>query len=500
MQGGGGITFTRNEKGDITNNLLIKGNNLIALHTLKTQFAGKVKLIYIDPPYNTGNDSFKYHDRFKHSTWLTFMKNRLEIAKELLSDDGVIFVQIDDNEQAYLKVLMDEIFGRDNFVSLLVWKSKNKPSGNTSIIQKVDTHTEYLLLFEKSKNIATFNLKVNTSEELIDRGYNKKDEFFDTRGFFKLTPLAHSCSAGSFQYISSLDYEIQAPDGTFFKNHQNLKKPQSYCYTWSKKLFDYGVSNGFIEFHKNENGDWIAYRKIYQKVSIDNKNLKIINRDVGSAYSNLIDIVSSDNGANELRILFNEKNFQYPKPEALLQRIIEISTKEGDLVLDFFAGSGTTLAVAHKMQRQYIGIEQMDYIEDITSLRLQKVIAGEQGGISKVVNWQGGGSFIYLELAKYNYNYIDLINNTSTTQELLNLFNTTITTQSLLNYDFDFSMFTTTEKDFLNLELEDAKKFLINSLNPNMLYIPNFLKDDTTYQLTKEDIKTTKSFYKEKID
>ena len=380
-------------------NLLIKADSLYGLKYLLDQgYRSKVKLIYIDPPYNTGNDSFKYNDRFNHSTWLTFMKNRLEIAKDLLREDGVIFVQIDDNEQAYLKVLMDEIFGRENFVSLLVWKSKNKPSGNTSTVQRVDTHTEYLLLYEKLTNSSMLKLNVNNEEDLINRGYNKKDEFFDSRGFYKIIPLAHSCSAGSFQYIISLDYDIQAPDGTFFKNHWNIKKPKSYRYTWSKKLFDYGLSNGFIEFHKNKNEEWVAYRKIYQKVTIDNKNLEIIYRDVGSAYSNFIDIVSSDSGANELRILFNEKNFPYPKPEALIQRIIEMSTTEGDIVLDFFAGSGTTPAVAHKMKRQWIAIEQMDYIQDITKLRLQKVIDGEQGGISKALNWQGGGSFDFIDL------------------------------------------------------------------------------------------------------
>jgi adenine-specific DNA-methyltransferase len=195
--------------------------------------------------------------------------------------------------------------------------------------------------------------------------------------------------------------------------------------------------------------------------------------------------------------IFGSTDFMYPKPESAIEVIIAASTTEGDIVLDFFAGSGTTPAVAHKMKRQWIAIEQMDYIQDITKLRLQKVLEGEQGGISKALNWQGGGDFVYLELAKYNQNFVESIQNTESTQELFNFFKSQIQTQSLLNYHIETQSVLQNEADFLIQNLQDAKELLITNLNLNMLYIPNSLKQDPLYNLTQEDIQTTKSFYKE---
>lgn len=269
------------------------------------------------------------------------MYPRLLLAKDLLKQDGVIFISIDDNECAQLKLLCDEIFGERNFVAQFIWHSKNKPSGNTTEDKMIDTRTEYIFCYQRYNFKA--NKHENTKEELEEKGYILKDEYFETRGHYKLTPLMRSCSASSFQYIESLDYEIQAPDGTWFKNHQNVKKEKSYCYTWSKKLFDFGNQNGFIEFQKTSDGFWCAYRKMYELCAIDNKKLQIIYRKSGNAYSNLITNLYSDIGANEVRNIFNgEKIFPYPKPTKLISRLIELSTNEGDIILDFFAGSGTT--------------------------------------------------------------------------------------------------------------------------------------------------------------
>ncbi|GAA8786277.1 hypothetical protein VN0559_00830 [Helicobacter pylori] len=349
--------------------ILIKGDNLDALKILKQSYSEKIKMIYIDPPYNTKNDNFIYSDDFSqsneeilktldyskekldyitnlfgskcHSGWLSFMYPRLLLAKDLLKQDGVIFISIDDNEAAQLKLLCDEIFGEGNFVAQFIWHSKNKPSGNTTEDKTIDTRTEYIFCYQKYNFKA--NKHENTKEELEEKGYILKDEYFETRGHYKLTPLMHSCSASSFQYIESLDYEIQAPDGTWFKNHQNIKKEKSYRYTWSKKLFDFGNQNGFIEFQKTSDGFWCAYRKMYELCAIDNKKLQIIYRKSGNAYSNLITNLYSDIGANEVRNIFNgEKIFSYPKPLKLINRLIELSTNEGDIILDFFAGSGTT--------------------------------------------------------------------------------------------------------------------------------------------------------------
>ncbi|STP08117.1 type III restriction-modification system modification subunit [Helicobacter fennelliae] len=297
-------------------NVLIKGDNLEVLKHLKNAYYRKVKMIYIDPPYNTGNGDFIYNDERSftpqslaqmanieleeassilnltlknsstHSAWLSFMYPRLYIARQLLRDDGVIFISIDDNEQANLKLLCDEIFGEDNFVANIIWHSKNKPSGNTTENKTIDTRTEHILCYQKSYFLA--NKYENTKDELKEKGYILKDEFFKTRGYYKLTPLMRSCSASSFKYIESLDYEVKAPDGTIFKNHQNIKKPKSYCYTWSKKLFDFGNANGFIEIQKTSDGFWCIYRKMYEFCAIDNKKLEIVYRKSGNAYNNLI--------------------------------------------------------------------------------------------------------------------------------------------------------------------------------------------------------------------
>ncbi|WQX10076.1 site-specific DNA-methyltransferase [Helicobacter pylori] len=362
------------------NNAIIIGDNLDALKLLKSAYSEKIKMIYIDPPYNTQNNEFIYADNFRkdyqkilrevglmeidengkeieseslkffkntqgsgtHSGWLSFMLPRLKLARDLLKEDGVIFISIDDNECAQLKLLCDEIFGEGNFVAQFIWHSKNKPSGNTTEDKTIDTRTEYIFCYQKYNFKA--NKHENTKEELEEKGYILKDEYFETRGHYKLTPLMRSCSASSFQYIESLDYEIQAPDGTWFKNHQNIKKEKSYRYTWSKKLFDFGNQNGFIEFQKTSDGFWCAYRKMYELCAIDNKKLQIIYRKSGNAYSNLITNLYSDIGANEVRNIFNgEKIFSYPKPTKLINRLIELSTNEGDIILDFFAGSGTTV-------------------------------------------------------------------------------------------------------------------------------------------------------------
>ena len=325
-------------------NLLLKGNNLIALHSLKHRFANQVKLIYIDPPYNTGNDSFNYNDRFNHSTWLTFMKNRLEIARELLRDDGVIFVQCDDNEQAYLKVLMDEIFGKDNFVRQIIWRI-GWVSGFKSVADIVRNH-DTILVYSKKPNAKCLN-KIYLSPENYQGRFKEDDKKAIINKLADFN-LSKNKAIDFFNYINTIGLPDKYPIET----------------TWNCSLYDKLNSIAIVSF-----------------------------------------------SGEKISKMFNTDEFDGQKPEALLKRIIEISTKEGDLVLDFFAGSGTTLAVAHKMGRRWIGIEQMDYVESITKERLKKVIEGEQGGMSKTLQWNGGGEFVYAEL-------MDSAPNTATLQAL----------------------------------------------------------------------------------
>ncbi|EDZ90389.1 site-specific DNA-methyltransferase [Francisella tularensis] len=340
-------------------NLILKGNNLLALHSLKKKYAGKVKLIYIDPPYNTGNDSFKYNDNFNHSTWLTFMKNRLEVARELLRDDGAIFISCDDNEQAYLKILMDEIFGRNNFINNIVWHKKRGKDNSAKYFSI--TH-ENLIVFGKVKEILEI-LKVDL-EESTKKAYKNQDN--DPRGNYRILGIWSRQQGGS-------EYEYITNSGKKYSKRLWLVNKDTM-----KKLDD---DNRLIE----------SDNKLYYK--------KFLSENTGSIPETIWkDTSNNANAKDEIKKLFGDAVFVTPKPEPLLERILEISTKPNDLVLDFFVGSGTTCAVAHKMGRQYIGIEQMDYIQDITVERMKKVIDGEQGGISKSVNWQGGGDFVYAEL------------------------------------------------------------------------------------------------------
>jgi len=469
----------RDEDGTIRENLIIKGNNLLALHSLKKQFAGKVKLIYIDPPYNTGNDGFKYNDNFNHSTWLTFMKNRFEVARELLRDDGVIFVQCDDNEQAYLKVLMDEVFGRENFVSSFIRKTGIAARIDAKFISK---EHDYIICF--SKKI----LSVKLNKEAVSNldSYNLQDEYVEKRGKFKLNKL----DRGSISYSKSLDYPINAPDGTLIYPG-GKSESKGWCWRWSKDKFDWGLKNGFIVFKKNDG--WSVYFKQYQFV--DNQD-KLIERE--NPYKSLmIEDFNNEIGTAEMTEMFGNKIFVYPKPECLIKRIIEMSTEKDDIVLDYHLGSGTTAAVAHKIGRQYIGIEQMDYIETIAVERLKKVIDGEQGGISKSVNWQGGGDFIYFELAKWNETAKEIILESESLEELENFFDE-MYERYFLNYNLKIKEFkekVLKEENFRNLSLDEQKKIFIAMLDNNQMYVNKTEMADKKFGISEEDQNLTNQFY-----
>ena len=434
-------------------NLLIKGNNLLALHSLKSRFLNQVKLIYIDPPYNTGNDSFNYNDSFNHSTWLTFMKNRLEVARDLLRDDGVIFVQCDDNEQAYLKVLMDEIFGRENFISCIVWNSIKSVLKNSRFIRK---EHEYILIYKLSDELSTFNRLANTME-FQNPDNDPKGEWFSSN------------AASPNQDSETNRFSIKLPNGN--ECIRNWKFSLNDFRSGKVSLYFSGGNVPRLKIYKSE-------YNIYTKVSPS------IFQELGSITS----------AKQEIKALFSESNtelFATPKPEALLKRIIEISTNENDLVLDFFAGSGTTLAVAHKMKRRWIGIEQMDYIESITKERLKKVIEGEQGGISKSLDWQGGGDFIYMELLPLNKHFKDKIDQAKDFEELKVLY-TQLKEKAFLDYRVDPKW---NLKDLKKLNLKDQKQALKQILDSNMDYLPYSEIEDEDYEVDKETIELNKIFY-----
>lgn len=490
-------------------NLLIKGNNLLALHSLKKKFANKVKLIYIDPPYNTGNDSFNYNDNFNHSTWLTFMKNRLEIAREFLRDDGVIFIQCDDNEQAYLKVLCDEIFGRENFVGCVVRQTRSGGGFGTSDIGI--TH-DYVLVYAKNRQNFTLN-RIDKDVKELTKYFNFKDE----KGSFHKRELKQSeTQAGSREDRPFMFYPILVKKDKvksiikdeFIRiyNKETKNFDDDFLNTLKQKYNDFEfilpIKNdknfgrwtcGFDSFLMMlENNEIMAENsKIYKKEYLQNeRNSKVVPFLFNE--TNLFNGI----GTQEIKALFENDNttlFATPKPEALIKRIIEISTNENDLVMDFFAGSGTTLAVAMKMKRQFIGIEQMDYIESITKERLKKVVAGEQGGISKALNWQGGGSFIYAELMPLNVAYKERIKNINDEKELEKLYND-LESKAFLDYRIDLDSILK-DKEFKELDLQNKQEALLKILDSNMDYVLYGDIEDKDYAISSEVIELNKIFY-----
>ncbi|WP_096019845.1 site-specific DNA-methyltransferase [Campylobacter lanienae] len=475
-------------------NLLIKGNNLIALHSLKEYFRhqseqNKVKLIYIDPPYNTGSDSFNYNDRFNHSTYLTFMKNRLEIARELLRDDGVIFVQCDDNEQAYLKVLMDEIFGRENFVSCLVWA--NKEGGGKSDSKYFRKKHEYILCFAKKKEMLIIYPQ---DVEDIER-YTLSDKHEAERGKYQLIKL----DSGSLGWVKSLDYPIELNGITFYAGGSKEKwqdrqnggaSIKDWGWRWSKEKLEWGLKNDFIVTKQNNKGEWNIYTKQYLNCD-NNGNLKP--RTIQPMA--LLERHSNTQSNKHMKELFDKVAFNYSKFEGLIMDILKFATQENDLVLDFFAGSGTTLAVAHKMKRRYIGIEQMEYIESITKERLKKVIEGEQGGISKAVSWSGGGNLIYCELASLNAKFIEKIENSSDENELNQIYEN-LQKIAFIDYRVDIKN-DLKDDEFSNLDFINKKRILKKCLDRNMDYIPYADIDDSEYKIDERAKKLNKIFYGE---
>ncbi|WRG45511.1 site-specific DNA-methyltransferase [Helicobacter pylori] len=440
---------------DKNTNYLIKGNNLIALHSLKKKFAKKVKCIYIDPPYNTGNDSFNYNDNFNHSSWLVFMKNRLEAAREFLSDEGVIFVQCDDNEQAYLKVLMDEIFLRENFVASISWKQFHSVKNDAANFSK---NIEYILCYCKnfSKNLI--------SNEPFDKSnsYKLKDE----NGFYKLDPV-WAKSGNNFSPYTFLNGKTWSPpSGTFWRYSIGTLKDME--------------QNNRIVF----NGKNPMAKRYLSEVAEGRKS---------STFWDGSEVGYNLNGDAEIKQLFDgNKVFNNPKPEALISRILEISTNENDLVLDFFAGSGTTCAVAHKMKRRYIGIEQMDYIETITKERLKKVIEGEQGGISKKCDFKGGGSFVYAELKEVNSGIKKQILNAKSADECLKIFNDL--NERVLKRA-DNKMDEIHSEEFHNLDLNEQKRICCASLDSNEDYLNLGDIDEDAWGIDESTKKYNEIFY-----
>jgi adenine-specific DNA-methyltransferase len=479
----------------LNDNLIIKGNNLLALQTLKKVYTGKVKLGYFDPPYNTGNDGFGYNDQFNHSAWLTFLKNRLEITKSLLTKDGSIWISIDDKEAHYLKVLCDEVFGRENFIMDISWRKRDGAPND----RKVGAVHEHILVYAKTRLNSSkqtlaeeaFNLLPRTEKADAEYKVFNEPDGPDPRGRFRKIDTTANAKGG--RYVASLSYPFKNPytgeevtprEGTCWRhNKEEMERLQA-----DKRLF-WGADG---------------------KATVPMKKMFIFEARQGMTIPSLwLDVALNQHAATEIEKLFGEKAvFETPKPEALLNQIIHIASNPGDLVLDIFSGSGTTAAVAHKMGRRYIGVEQMNYIENITVERVKKVIGKnvqkdgkmfeelecDQGGISKTVKWKGGGSFVYCELNQANQTFIAQIRSAKKSADLQGIW-VAMQERAFLSYKVDPKTIDANKSEFEALSFEDQQRFLIEVLDKNMLYVPYSEIDDATYSVSDEDKALNRQFF-----
>lgn len=409
-------------------NLIIKGNNLLALASLLRKYQNRIDCIYIDPPFNTGSDSFNYNDKFTRSTWLVFMKNRLMLAKKLLTETGNIFIHIDINQSHYLKVLCDEIFGSDNFVEEIIW-SYGSPSGGRAATPKPVNIHDYILHYSKNYS-SRKQLRVYTpyTQKYIDDWFKYTDE-----------------------------------DGRRYQRRQR-GKDESDNALWEKQYLDESKGVPLTTV-------WNDIKQVYADPRAYKTGLKVD-----------VEVIKEFSGGQ--------------KPESLIQRIFSMCTTAGDTVLDFHLGTGTTAAVAHKMGLHYIGCEQIDSQIEIILERLQKVISGETAGISKDVDWQGGGAFVYCELAKLNQKYIEAIQSAENENLLANIW-IEIQQSGLISSYVNPKDINPEAEDFNALSFDERKKLFMTLLDKNMLYINYCDIDDEDFAVLEEDKAFTHSFYKE---
>lgn len=469
-------------KQTITDNLIIRGNNLLALHTLKHQFRGKVKLIYIDPPYyfrkTKPGDSFGYNSNFKLSTWLVFMRDRLKIANELLSDNGVILVNIKEDGIHWLKVLMEEVFGLDNFVETFIWKNTDNPD---SLSNKSRAAVEYILCFEKQKDTSTAYKGKDTENgdaPILHTGNNVHELVFPPKSIrFRIPDGSYPC--GKPDRVELLT-PVEVRNGTNL-NEVTLKGE----FTWSQDTLNENFAAGCYFLVKS--------RKFSVRVQLPAGKSMAPEKYIDEQYlSKAIGVGSNEDATTHLKNL--GINFSYSKPESLVAFFVRAVTDENDIVLDFFLGSGTTAAVCHKMNRQYIGIDQMDYIKTSAVKRLTKVIDGEQGGVSTNFNWHGGGDFVYIELKRSNKQFIDDIEAAVNTDQLLAIWEQ-MKKRAFFRFSLDMQQLEENIEQFKSLSLDEQRAVLCSLLDLNQLYVNRVDMNDEELQVSEEEKRVTNDFY-----
>lgn len=483
-------------------NFLFKGNNLIVLHSLLKTYRGKIKLIYIDPPYNTGKDSFGYNDKFNHSSWLTFMKNRLEVAKKLLHPEGSIFIQIDDKEMAYLKILCDEVFGRENFKECISVKNGSESGVNAINVMRGEQLfkvKEHILYYARNNSLHRFNplyvkaVSFNESYRLEVR--KEKNKYIVTDVYKKvlqklfkqetvrgLTKEQKHIFAASFEeyclehneHIYALKSDIQK-SGETFKTFAAANK-----------------AKGVVEEFKTSDN---RVNLVYKGGMLTPLKVRIVEENGRKYYGTLISDFWWDIGATPS----SEGNVELKagkKPEKLLKRIISLGTNENDIVLDFFLGSGSTAATAMKMNRKFIGIEQLSYGENDAIIRLQNVIYGDQSGISKDadVKWNGSGSFIYAELKPLNEVFIQQLLKAKEDKEVISILDEVLN-NGFVHYSLKEIPVDQLKNEFLKLSFENKRRFVKEILDKNLLYLSSSEIEDTDYKIDKKTKHLNQLFY-----
>jgi len=472
--------FGTDENGNIKDNLIIKGNNLLALHSLKKRFTGKVKLIYIDPPYNTGGslETFTYNNAFNHSTWMTFMKNRLEVAKELLTEDGFIVIAIDHNELFYLGALADEIFGRENRIGVVSVLSN--PMGR-QYAKFFSATNDYMLVYAKDETRAKFNDVVISWERA--ETFNLEDE----KGKYKLSPFLHDHKKGLRKlkpdnwypiYVSKdlKDISLEKKEG-YFKLLPISDKGIERSWMTVRETTQERINDNELVAEKDDNGKIRLYYKFREQ-----QRLSTCWTD--KKYN------ANHYGARLLEKIIGRRGVSYPKSLYTIVDVLKIMTDKLDIVLDFFAGSGTTGHATLEINkedggnRKFVLVEQLNEHIKVCVERNQKVLLQEN------IN----DSFVYVELAKWNENFVEDIRKAKTKEELKNLWET-MKKKAFLSYKVDVKTIDGNAKDFADLSTEDQKRFLLECLDKNHLYINSSEIDDKEYGVNEKDKKLNREFY-----
>ncbi|MCF8373940.1 MAG: site-specific DNA-methyltransferase [Bacteroidales bacterium] len=493
------VNFKRYDKSTATSinkispkdNFLIKGNNLLSLYTLRKVYAGKIKLIYIDPPYNTGKDSFGYNDSFNHSAWLAFMKNRLEISRELLRNDGILFISIDINEHAYLKVLCDEIFGRDNFIGEIIWETATDNNAT-----QISVEHEYVICYAKNKSVQSKWQIKSEKAQVIQEKYGELKALYgpdinqiekDLRNWINSLKKANEIDISGVSHYSYVDEK-----GVFYPGNSANTKPGGYnfdiihpvtkkvCnkpahgYRWPETTFWDADKNGDVLWGEDEN----SIPKIKKRLDTATELLK------GYFYED------NRRSTKALTKMMGKKVFDNPKSINLLKKIIKFTTSDNDLILDYFAGSGSTAAAVlqvnkeEKTSRRFILCEQLDYVETVTANRIQKCLEKE--------------TFVYFELAKLNESFSSQIKGCKSKAELLKIWGE-IQRKAVISWRVDSKKVKELIDTVSDDELDVLKAVIYGTLDKNQFYVPLSELHDSDYSISDKDKELTHQFFKLKI-